>query len=130
MNDDGRLLGQGVAFPPAIGADGRLAWSAGSENIRESIRLILMTAPGERLMRPAFGAGLGGFLFEPNVPATHRLMRERITHALSRWEGRISVTRVVVEAAEDPAEARVTIEYELVVTQETGRLGLTVRLAG
>lgn len=69
--------GQGLSFPPRIGADGRLAWSSGEENVRESIRVILLTDPGDRLLRPGFGCGLRRFLFEPNTPTTRALIRER-----------------------------------------------------
>src|SRR5437868_5805577 len=51
-------LGQGLSFPPRVGADGRLAWSAGEENVREAIRVILMTELTERLMSEEFGCGL------------------------------------------------------------------------
>ena len=57
------LLGQGLSFPPRIGADGRLAWSAGEDNVRESIRIILMTEQGERIMRETFGCSLRQYLF-------------------------------------------------------------------
>ncbi len=131
LRDQGRLLGQGISFPPRIGEDGRLAWSTGADSIRESIRVILMTDPGERLMRPSFGAGLRGFLFEPNVPATHRLIQDRIAFTLRRWEPRLNLVRVIVEAdADEGQQANVTIEYKLVATEERGQVGLAVRLAG
>ncbi len=40
------LFGQGLGFPPRVGADGRLVWSGGEDNVRESIRIILLTEPG------------------------------------------------------------------------------------
>ena len=44
----GTLFGQGISFPPRLGADGRMAWSNGPDNIREAIQEILLTQPGER----------------------------------------------------------------------------------
>ena len=70
----GELFGRGLSFPPRLDADGRFAWSADEANVRESIALILKTEPGERVGLPAFGAGLGDFLFEPNQAATHARM--------------------------------------------------------
>jgi hypothetical protein len=127
--DEGRLFGRGVAFPPHIGADGRWAWSQGSENIREAIRIILLTNPGERILLNSFGGGLATFLFEPNTTATRRLMQERVKTALRLWEPRITVQSVRVDA--DPASeqrALVTIEYQLVATQTTEAVTLTVNL--
>jgi phage baseplate assembly protein W len=129
LGDEGRLLGRGIAFPFRLGADGRVAVSAGAENIRESIRVILSTDPGERLMRPAFGVGLRSFLFEPNIPSTHRLIEERVTTALGRWEPRIRVANVGVEEDPDePRQANVAIEYALVATGERSQVDLAVRL--
>jgi uncharacterized protein len=131
LRDQELLLGQSISFPPRIGEDGRVAWSSGGDNIRESIRVILTTDSGERLMRPAFGAGLRGFLFEPNIPSTHRLIQDRVSFALRRWEPRISLVRVTVDAdPEERQQANVSIEYRLVATEERGQVGLAVRLAG
>ncbi len=129
--DQGALLGRGISFPMRIDRDGRVGWSSGAENIREAIRVVLMTDPNERLMLPSFGAGSRGFLFEPNVPATHRLIQERITHMLTRWEPRIELLRVSVDEDEvDVQQANITVEYKLVATDEHAQLDLTVRLAG
>lgn len=124
-------LGQGLSFPPRVGADGRLAWSAGEENIRESIRIILLTEPGERIMRESFGGGLREFLFEPNTVTTRQLIIERITRILERFEPRIRVNEVRAEAVPDePRLIAVTIEFRLVATQATEQLGLTLQLEG
>ena len=129
--DSARLYGQGLAFPPRVAPDGRLAWSAGEDNIRESIRIVLMTEPGERLRLPAFGTGLGRFLFEPNTVATHALMRGRIGDAMARWEPRIRVESVEVQAdTVDPQAAIATITYRLVATQAQERVSLAVSVGG
>lgn len=132
MRTDARdLLGQGLAFPPRVGADGRLALSAGEDNVRESMRIILLTEPGERVMREDFGAGLRRFLLEPSTVTTHALIRERIALTLARWEPRIVVEDVVVEPDEDdPRLVGVTVLFRLVATQAAGRLGLTLQLEG
>ena len=85
------IFGQGLGFPPRVGGDGRLYWSVGEQNVRESIRIILLTEPGERLMRETFGCGLRRFLFEPNTVTTRQLIKERITEAIGRWEPRVAL---------------------------------------
>ncbi|MDT5294324.1 MAG: uncharacterized protein QOJ76_1204 [Acidobacteriota bacterium] len=125
------IFGQGLSFPPRVGADGRLAWSEGEDNVRESIRIILLTEPDERLMRGEFGCGLRGFLFEPNTVTTRTLIRERITNSIKRWEPRVSVEDVSVETdAEDERLVSVQISFRLVATQAVGRMGLTLQLEG
>jgi hypothetical protein len=129
--DAGKLFGRSVAFPPRIGADGRMAWSEGPQNIRESIQIILQTELGERLMLRSFGAGLGQFLFEPNTTANRTLIQERVENALRLWEPRIRLRKVQVDA--DPQNAQqvvITLDYGLVTTGAGERLALTVNLGG
>lgn len=129
MIDLGQLFGRGLVFPPYLDRQSRLAWSEGPDNIRESIRIILSTEPGERLMLPTFGAGLKRFLFEPNTVATHRLMEETIFQALNRWEPRIGVASVDIDVAEDDDQAAiVVISYSLVSNGATDQLQLRVQL--
>jgi phage baseplate assembly protein W len=131
MNDDAFLYGRGIGFPPRVKGDGRVAWSEGEANVREAIRIILMTEPGERLRLPEFGAGLRRFLFEPNTVATRHRIQESISRALFDWEPRIRVESVEVQPVPDDAEAVVaTITYQLVATQVRERVSLTVSLAG
>ncbi len=127
--DAGQIYGRGMAFPPHVGADGRIAWSDGDRNIREAIEIILKTQAQERINLPSFGGGLRLFLFEPNTVATHHRIEDRITRALQEWEPRINVTSVEVE--EDPADvqaATATIHYELIATRAAAQLALRVNL--
>ena len=127
--DTGRLFGRGIAFPPRVGPDGRVSWSQGELNVREAIRIILLTDEGERIRRPQFGGGLARLLFEPNTAATQQAIRDRIQRALAEWEPRIKVASVEVEP--DPADreaAIATITYRLVATRALERVSLSVAL--
>lgn len=125
------LYGQGPTFPLRVGPDGSLAWSSGEENVRQCIRVLLLTEPGERLMREGYGCGLRHFLFEPNTPATRQLIRERVTQAIERWEPRAAVEEVEVEADPDDAwVVQVNILFRLIATQAVERLGLSLQLEG
>jgi uncharacterized protein len=127
----GELLGRGISFPPRIGPDGRVAWSEGEANIREGIRIVLMVAPGERLRRPTFGAGLDRYLFEPNTTATRRQLEERIRRAITAWEPRVLVEGVeVVEDREDPNAALATVTFRIVATGAVERVAATITLNG
>lgn len=129
--DKGKLFGRGMSFPPRIDEAGRIAWSDGEDNIRENIRVILLTRQGERLLLPEFGGGLDRYLFEPNTAATRQLLKMDIVRALTRWEARIRVEEVDVEKdSSDPAVANVTIQYRLTATNQLEQVGLTVTTAG
>ena len=125
------LFGQGLSFPPRVDGNGRLSWSTGDDNVRESLRLILLTEPGERLMREEFGCGLRQYLFEPNTVRTRQLIRESIIRAIGRWEPRVAVDDVRVEAdASDARLVAITILFRLVATQALGSLGMNLLLEG
>ena len=129
MTSMATMFGRGLGFPVQPDSDSRVRWSEGVENIRESIRIILSTEPGERLMLPTFGAGLKRFLFEPNVVTTHRRIEEAVVRSLDRWERRIKVEEVQVRAEPDDAQAAlVTIRYTVVANRADEQLHLRVRL--
>jgi len=129
--DNAYLFGRGLAFPPHIGPDGRLAWSEGEENVRQAIRIILTTEQQERIFLSEFGGGLDRYLFEPNTVSTHQRIQDRIRKALEQWEPRLAIERIQVEV--DPRDAQaaiVTITYRLIATKTVERVSLNVRLRG
>ena len=122
-------FGKSLGFPPCVGIDGRMVWSQGEANIRESIAIILRTESGERIAMPGFGAGLGRYLFEPNNPATHVRIAHSIENALKSWEPRIALE--AVDVGPDPTDnsaAIATIGYRLVATGAAERTSLSIPL--
>ena len=91
------FLGVGWSFPVELDAKGfDVAVAAYEEDIRQSIRIILETTPGERVMRPDFGSGLKAMVFEPANYTTLALVKQRVEQALVLWEPRIDVREVKV----------------------------------
>ena len=76
------FLGVGWAFPPGIGTAGDIAEAVYEDDVRQAIQIILGTNPGERVMRPEFGAGLGMYVFSPVNPTTITRVRDRVRDAL------------------------------------------------
>ena len=108
------FLGVGWAFPPDVQVDGQIATVDFEEDIRQAIRIILGTNPGERVMRSDFGAGLNAFVFEPLNETTKQLVQTRVKEALIDWEPRIDVEEVGVTI--DLAERNklvITINYRV-----------------
>jgi len=93
---EGDFLGRGWAFPLGVDHRGGIKMSTGAPDIEQAIRIILETAPGERVMRPAFGCGLHRLVFAPNSPTTAGLVAYHVREALGRWEPRIEVERIDV----------------------------------
>ncbi len=95
-SQDKAFLGRGWSFPVQPGSDGEIAMAAFEEDIRQAILIIMQTDPGERVMRPDFGAGLNALVFEPVNTTTMALVKHRVEQALILWEPRINLTDVTV----------------------------------
>ncbi len=112
--DPKAFLGVGWAFPFGLAADGEAATARHEEDVEQAIRIILGTNPGERVMRPDFGAGLEDFLFEPIAPGTLERVRRRVEEALIDYEPRIDVLRVEVKPGGAPVNRLdIAIDYRV-----------------
>ena len=105
---DKAFLGIGWAFPPSLEASGEIATAAYEEDVRQAILIILGTTPGERVMRPDFGAGLNTLVFEPLNTRTLALVKHRVDEALTVWEPRID--NVSVDVRTEPPRGRLLID--------------------
>jgi phage baseplate assembly protein W len=115
---------------PLPDADGRLVYPATlADSVRQQLQVILSTRPGEQLMRPGFGAGLTDFLGEPDNVTTRRRVYDRVIEALGKWEPRVEVDRVEVDALpERPGWLRIEIGYRLLRTGELLTLAVSLEL--
>lgn len=116
------FLGRGWAFPVRVEA-GQAATSAYDEDVRQAILIILGTDPGERAMRPDFGAGLRAFVFEPLNPSTLEALRQRVLEALVDWEPRIDVEAVAATAdVADVGKVLIQMSYRVRATNSHANL--------
>jgi len=123
-NDRKDFLGRGWAMPVELDPrTGLVASVAYEEDIRQSIRIILETAPGERVMRPNFGCGIHELVFTVVDSTAIQQIRSTVHEALRRCEARIDVLDVTVEeAATREGKLLVQIEYRVRRTNQTGNL--------
>ncbi len=94
------FVGNGLGFPLRIDPTGSLALVSDHAEIRESIRLILGTAYGERPMRPEFGCGIHDLVFAPANARTAGRAAYEVQASLRRWEPRIEVQDIDVSFEE------------------------------
>ncbi|KRA29544.1 GPW/gp25 family protein [Nocardioides sp. CPCC 206347] len=108
------FVGSGWSFPLRTDPTGRVALVSGRREIEESIRLILMTAPGERPMRPEFGCAVHDYVFAPADAATAGDIAYAVRVSLNRWEPRVDVEDVAVRFdAVDQGVLYIDISYSL-----------------
>lgn len=103
------FLGRGWKFPVQIDpATGRVGMSELEQDIKESIYILLATAPGERVMRPEFGCGIHELVFSSMSTVTMGLFESRIREAINRWEARVDILKLEV-FTKDPAKGKLEI---------------------
>lgn len=115
MERDKSFLGTGWSFPPRFNPlDRGVDMVSADEDIKQSLNIILSTAPGERLMRPSFGCGLKKMVFERINESTRTQIKDLVERAVLFFEPRITLLRVEVDAAE-VHEGKVLISLEYVI---------------
>jgi len=125
MDADGRgkeFLGCGWGFPftilPDTGSVREVEYDA---DVQESVRIILATAKGERVMRPDFGCGIHDLVFSIVDTASIAQIKRDVTDALREFEARIDVLRVTVHQTHlRDGYLEVEIDYRIRTTNQPG----------
>jgi phage baseplate assembly protein W len=114
----GDLIGSGWAFPARITPGGSVRLVTGPEEIESALRMILSTAPGERLMRPDFGCAMWEQVFAPVDDNTLGLIEQAVRTAIVRWEPRIELNAVAATPGPDGARIDIEVAYRVVATND------------
>lgn len=116
-----------ITYPLQFDGRGRTAQSGDDAYIRQLIEQVLLTAPGERVMRPDFGSGVRQLLFGPASSEVAAATQYLVQGSLQQWlSGLITVEAVDVQARD--GELRVNVQY--VVRRSGSRGTAEVRLEG
>lgn len=93
------FLGTGWSFPPTFlrVIDG-VVMTSDDANIKENLRVLFSTAIGERIMVPLYGCDLWRRVFTNMTTTTQSEIQGSVRDAILRWEPRITVVDVIVEA--------------------------------
>jgi uncharacterized protein len=114
------FLGRGWRFPIVPDETGSLGFSDGDENVEQSLRILLQTRVGERVMRGGFGTRIPELLFQPGSVQNLRALEREVENAVVRLEPRVELLDVTAEA--DPAdESHVTVSIAYRVLRSNTR---------
>lgn len=64
------------------------------EMIKQNLKMLILTNPGERIMIPSFGVGLKRFLFEPNIDVESRIA-QKIGEQVNRYMPFVEVQEII-----------------------------------
>ncbi|GGY10177.1 GPW/gp25 family protein [Streptomyces tanashiensis] len=105
-----------IDHPYDIDGSGRTATTGPDDHVRDMIEQLLLTSPGERVMRPDFGAGLLQLVFEPGGPEAAATTQYLVQSALERHLGQVlTADRVEVEAVD--STLLITVSYVVLRTR-------------
>jgi phage baseplate assembly protein W len=112
-------------YPYHVDGSGRTATTTDADHIRDLIEQVLLTSPGERVMRPDFGAGLLTLVFEPNsatlAATTQFLVQSSVQQHLSNL---ISVSSVTVENLD--STLHVELRYTVLADNSVRQASFTI----
>jgi phage baseplate assembly protein W len=106
-----------VDFPYHVDGRGRTADTGADDHLRDLIEQVLFTSPGERVMRPDFGSGLLGLVFEPGGLQLAATTQHLVQGALQQELGHL-IAVDSVDVAQDEGTLTVRVSYVVLRTQE------------
>lgn len=119
---DSSFLGRGWAFPVCFHSSG-VVMSSADKDIAESLRILISTHPGERIMNPHYGCDLREFMFRSLNASMIVQLKDRISRAILFFEPRVSVEKINV-AEHDESVGCLRIEIVYVVNSTNTRHNL------
>ncbi len=120
---DKAFLGIGWSFPPEFHKHANsigVKMVAEEEDIGESLKILLSTVPGERIMQPTYGCGLHAMVFETINESTITELKDIIERAVLFFEPRITLESVDIDT-EGSLEGRLKIQLNYTVRKTNTR---------
>ena len=115
------ILGRGWKFPLQF-ENGTVAMSEAEEDIEESLRILLGTYPGERLMRPNFGCRIRDYCFNDYKETTLTQISEEIKESVILFEPRIEIENIDIKAEAMDEVMEICIYYKIIATNSRRNL--------
>jgi hypothetical protein len=106
-------------FPYHFSGLGRTATTGRDDHIRDLIEQVLFTSPGERVMRPDFGAGLLDLIFEPNS-ATLAATTQMLIHSALQLNLSHLIAVLGVDVGNDDSALRIDVRYVVLLDGTAG----------
>lgn len=112
------FLGTGWAFPPSFNLEmGMTEMVDDNNDIVQSLRIILGTIPGERVMFPTFGCGIRKFVFESNDPTHISMLKDAIYDAILFNEPRVKLEKIEIkDDTQEHGLIHIHILYTVIIT--------------
>lgn len=118
------FLGRGWAFPPTFNINfSSVEMVADEKDIQQSIKIILGTIPGERMLFPAFGCDIHNYVFETRDPTHLTMLKDAVYDALLYHEPRIKVVKITIQPDQlEDGRINIHIDYKVIITNSRSNM--------
>tara|TARA_Y100000310_G_scaffold337931_1_gene426239 strand:+ start:552 stop:920 length:369 start_codon:yes stop_codon:yes gene_type:complete len=94
--------------------DGFVLIKSMPEAVKQNLKNLVLTSPGERVMDPAFGVGIRDFLFQQNTPMLEGQIENRILSQVNKYMPFVGIIKIQFgDAIEEPEKLYIQIEYSV-----------------
>jgi phage baseplate assembly protein W len=116
-NENNSFLGRGWSFPPTFtkGENG-VKMVEDEEDIRQSLKILLSTIKGERIMLPDYGANMEELIFEPLTVSFAKLLSVKLEKAILFYEPRIETDDISFRQDPENGLVELRIDYTIIAT--------------
>lgn len=124
MKTEQPFLGTGWSFPPKFNKDSsKVSLSSGVKDIHESLKILLNTKIGERIMAPKYGCNLEELLFEPLNLTVKTYIKELVKTAILYYEPRIEIIKISIDKSNElEGEIFLELDYRVRITNTRGNM--------
>lgn len=118
------FLGVGWAYPVGIDpVTGLTARASYEDDVKQSLKIILATARGERVMRPDFGCGIHDLAFAVIDTATLTRVESEVRTSVQKYEARVELIDIVI----NPSQAvdgllEIALDYRVRTTNQVDNM--------
>lgn len=118
MDKEKDFLGTGWSFPPRFVKKARsVEMVSGTQDIEESLQILLSTSLGERVMQPKYGADLKDYVFEPANTGLITTITDIVRTAIIYFETRITLMKLSIDTDNiHEGLLLINIDYKVKVT--------------
>lgn len=118
------FLGRGWAFPPSFSGGGAdVEMVAGSEDVQQSLQVLLATVPGQRVMQELFGCDMQRMVFEELDQGFINTVTGMVTNSILDYEPRVDLNGVEVNQS-DAEEGLLLISIDYTIRGTNARYNM------
>ena len=114
-----------------LDSNGRLETSQEQSSVKNALKMIFYTRPGERVMNPEYGCDLFKLIYEPNDGATEGMAIYYVKSAIQKWEPRIEIIECdAYHKKESPHILDIVLTYKIKSLGVKDQLQLSIQTQG